>query len=178
MSQSLVNIVVHLVFSTKGRRPLIRDEEREQLHAYITGIPKNHDSQVLEVNSVRDHIHILFGQSKNYAPAKIVEQIKTSSSVWIKTLDPWYADFAWQSGYGAFSVSPIQVEVVRTMFGISLSITGLKIFKRNIAAFARRMANLWMNDMRGIKIGLSRPYRAGINLVGTSTRPFRPGCHI
>jgi putative transposase len=113
MSQSLGNIVVHLVFSTKGRRPLIRDEEREQLHAYITGILKNHDSPLLEVNSVRDHIHILFGLSKNHAPAKIVEQIKTSSSVWIKTLDPWYADFAWQSGYGAFSVSPIHVEVVR-----------------------------------------------------------------
>ncbi|HEV2330992.1 MAG TPA: IS200/IS605 family transposase [Verrucomicrobiae bacterium] len=113
MSQSLANIVVHLVFSTKGRRPLIRDEEREQLHAYITGILKNHDSPLLEVNSVRDHIHILCGQSKNHAPAKIVEQIKTSSSVWIKTLDPWYSDFAWQSGYGAFSVSPIQVEVVR-----------------------------------------------------------------
>jgi putative transposase len=113
VSQSLANFVVHLVFSTKGRRPLIRDEERGQLHAYITGILKNHDSPLLEINSVRDHIHILFAQSKNHAPAKIVEQIKTSSSVWIKTLDPWYSDFAWRSGYAAFSVSPMQVDVVR-----------------------------------------------------------------
>ncbi len=52
MSQSLANIVVHLVFSTKGRRPLIRDEERGQLQAYITGVLKNHDSPFIEINSV------------------------------------------------------------------------------------------------------------------------------
>ena len=113
MSQSLANIVVHLVFSTKHRRPLLRDQERGQLHAYVTGVLKNHDSLLIEVNSVRDHIHILFAQSKNYVPAKIVEQVKTASSGWIKTLDQWYEIFAWQSGYGAFSVSPIHVEAVR-----------------------------------------------------------------
>ncbi|SRR6266498_3931970 len=113
MSQSLSNIIVHLVFSTKDRHPLLRDGERGQLHAYITGILKNHDSPLIEINSVADHIHILFRQSKNYAPAKIVEQIKSSSSSWIKTLDPWYADFAWQTGYGEFSVSPIQIEPVQ-----------------------------------------------------------------
>lgn len=113
MSQSLANIVVHLVFSTKERRPLIRDNERNQLHAYITGVLQNHDSQLIEINSVRDHIHILFVQSKNHAPAKIVEQVNTASSIWIKTLDPWYGDFAWQGGYGEFSVSPTHVEPVR-----------------------------------------------------------------
>jgi hypothetical protein len=76
MSQSLANIILHLVFSTKGRRQLLRDEERGQLHAYITGIVKNYDSPLIEINSVRDHIHILFAQSKNHAPAKIVEQVK------------------------------------------------------------------------------------------------------
>jgi putative transposase len=113
MSQSLANIVIHLVFSTKSRHQLLRDEERGQLHAYISGILKNHDSPLLEINSVRDHIHILFAQSKTHAPAKIVEQVKSASSAWIKTLDAWYSGFAWQSGYGEFSVSPIQVEAVR-----------------------------------------------------------------
>ena len=113
MSQSLANIIVHLVFSTKGRRQFLRDEERGELHAYITGILKNQDSPLIEINSVRDHIHILFGQSKNHAPAKIVEQVKTSSSVWIKGRHAWYGDFAWQGGYGEFSVSPIHVESVR-----------------------------------------------------------------
>ena len=113
MSQSLADIVVHLVFSTKGRRQLLREEERGQLHAYITGILKNHESPLIEINSVRDHIHILFAQSKNHEPAKIVEQVKTSSSAWVKTLDPWYSDFVWQTGYGEFSVSPMHVEAVR-----------------------------------------------------------------
>jgi len=113
MSQSLANIVVHLVFSTKDRRPLLRDEERGQIHAYITGMLKNQDSPLIEINSVRDHIHILFAQSKNHAPAKIVEQVKTSSSGWIKTLNSGYSDFAWQNGYGEFSVSPMHVGPVR-----------------------------------------------------------------
>src|SRR3954454_9918205 len=113
MSQSLAHIVVHLVFSTKSRRPLLRDEERSELHAYITGVLKNQNSPLIEINSVRDHIHILFAQSKNHAPAKIVEQVKTASSTWIKTLDPWYHDFTWQGGYGEFSVSPMHVEPVR-----------------------------------------------------------------
>ncbi len=113
MSQSLANIVVHLVFSTKGRRQLLRDEERGQLHAYITGVLKNHESLLIAINSVHDHIHILFAQSKNHAPAKIVEQVKTASSTWIKTFDRWHSDFAWQTGYGEFSVSPIHVEAVR-----------------------------------------------------------------
>jgi putative transposase len=113
MSQSLANIIVHLVFSTKERRPLLREEERGQLHSYMTGILRNHDSPLIEINSVRDHVHILFAQSKNHAPARIVEQVKSSSSSWIKTQNPWYADFAWQTGYGEFSVSCTHVEMVR-----------------------------------------------------------------
>jgi REP element-mobilizing transposase RayT len=113
VSQSLANIIVHLVFSMKGRRQLLRDEERDQLHACITGVLKNHNSSLIEINSARDHIHMLFVQSKTHTPAKIVEQVKTASSAWIKTLDSWYSDFPWQSGYGEFSVSPLHVDAVR-----------------------------------------------------------------
>lgn len=113
MSQSLSNIIVHLVFSTKERRPLLRDAERGELHAYITGTLKNLESPVIQINSVRDHVHVLFVQSKNYAPAKIIEQLKSSSSGWIKTLNDCYSNFAWQNGYGEFSVSPTHVEAVR-----------------------------------------------------------------
>jgi REP element-mobilizing transposase RayT len=113
MSQLLANIVIHLVFSTKGRRQFLRDMERSQLHAYITGVLKNDDSPVIEINSVSDHVHVLFAQSKNHALAKVVEQVKSASSGWIKTLDVWYLDFGWQNGYGGFSVSPMHVEAVR-----------------------------------------------------------------
>jgi putative transposase len=113
MSQSLANIVVHLVFSTKERRPLLRDAERNRLHAYIAGILENHRSPLIEVNSVQDHIHILFAQSKAHAPARVVEQVKASSSAWLKAQNTWYGDFAWQAGYGEFSVSPTHVQRIR-----------------------------------------------------------------
>jgi len=110
---SYVSSYLHCVFSTKERRPLLREVERGKLHAYMTGILRNHDSPLIQINSVRDHVHILFAQSKNHAPAKIVEQVKSSSSGWIKTQNRWYADFAWQTGYGEFSVSCTHVETVR-----------------------------------------------------------------
>ena len=92
---------------------MIRDQERENLHAYIIGILKNLQSPSLETNSVEDHIHILFSLSKNHALAKVIGEVKESSSAWMKTQDKWYRDFYWQGGYAAFSVSESQVEIVR-----------------------------------------------------------------
>jgi len=113
MSQSLVKNAVHLVFSTKDRRRLLRDQEREELHCYITGILNNKKSPLIEINSVGDHMHILYAQSKNVALAKIVEQVKSLSSGWLKEQHRAYGRFAWQAGYGAFSVSHSHIEAVR-----------------------------------------------------------------
>lgn len=113
MSQSLAKILVHLTFSTKDRRPLLRDRERGQLHAYVIGVLSNHKCPSLETNSVSDHMHILFLLSKNMALAKVIGEIKESTSAWVKTLDPWYHDFYWQGGYASFSVSESRVEIVR-----------------------------------------------------------------
>ncbi len=113
MSQSLVKLLVHLAFSTKERRGVIRDQERDKLHAYVIGILNNLKSPSLETNSVSDHIHILFSLSKNHALAKVVGEVKESSSAWIKTQDAWYREFYWQGGYAAFSVSESQAERVR-----------------------------------------------------------------
>src|SRR5206468_2188102 len=67
----------------------------------------------LETNSVSDHMHILFLLSKNVALAKVIGEVKESTSSWIKTLDPWYRDFYWQGGYASFSVSESRAETVR-----------------------------------------------------------------
>jgi len=112
MPQSLSNVLVHLIFSTKDRRPLIRDDVREALHGYIVGILENQESPSLRTNSVEDHMHILFVLSKNLALAKVVQEAKQSSSKWIKEQDDAYRDFAWQNGYAAFSVSESQRDVV------------------------------------------------------------------
>jgi REP element-mobilizing transposase RayT len=113
MPQSLANLLVHLIFSTKDRRPLIRDDVREHLHAYIVGILENQQSPSLQISSVEDHLHILFVLSKNLPLAKVVQEVKQSSSKWIKSQGEWYADFGWQNGYAAFSVSESQRDVVR-----------------------------------------------------------------
>jgi putative transposase len=105
MSQSLAKVLVHLVFSVKNRRPLLREHVHDELRAYLAGILRNHESPALEIGVVEDHVHILFRLSRNLAIATIVEQVKKSSSKWIKTQGPAFATFAWQNGYGAFSVS-------------------------------------------------------------------------
>ena len=113
MPQSLANILVHLIFSTKERRPLIRDDVRERLHTYIVGILENQKSASLQTNSVEDHAHILFVLSKNLPLAKVVQEVKQSSSKWIKGQGEGYSDFGWQNGYAAFSVSESQRDAVR-----------------------------------------------------------------
>ena len=111
MPQSLANILVHLIFSTKQREPWIHDEIRPRLNAYVLGILANHQSPSVATNSVKDHMHILLALSKNYSVSKIVEEIKTDSSRWMK--EQGIRGFRWQNGYGAFSIGQSQVTAVK-----------------------------------------------------------------
>jgi putative transposase len=111
MPQSLANLLVHVIFSTKERRPLIDDPVRAQLHGYMAGILKGIESPALIINSVPDHVHILCAMSKNIAACKLVEEVKTGSSKWMKTQG--VPLFGWQNGYGAFSVSQSGADEVR-----------------------------------------------------------------
>jgi putative transposase len=110
MSQSLANILVHAVWSTKDRRPLISEETRAGLHGYMAGILKNLESPAVIINSVADHVHIFCMLSKNLAACKLVEEVKKSSTKWMKTKGA--AGFAWQNGYGVFSVSQSNANIV------------------------------------------------------------------
>jgi len=112
MSQSLAQILVHLVFSTKDRHPLIHDDIRGELHAYLSGILRAHESPALMINTEPDHAHILFSLSKKRALADVVEEVKKGSSKWIKSRGPAYTGFYWQGGYGAFAVSESHREEV------------------------------------------------------------------
>ena len=111
MSQSLANMLIHAVWTTKDRRPLISDDARAGLHGYLAGILKGVDSPVLIINSVADHVHILCRLSKNIAASKLVEVVKKQTSKWMKQLG--VPIFAWQNGYGVFSVSQSNVDAVR-----------------------------------------------------------------
>ena len=114
MPQSLAKILVHTVFSTKDRRPLIRDKPlREELHRYLGGILANLDCQPIIVGGVEDHIHILSALSRTREAAEMVKEVKRGSSLWIKTKGPDLQDFAWQNGYGIFSIGFSQIASVR-----------------------------------------------------------------
>jgi REP element-mobilizing transposase RayT len=112
MSQSLAKNILHLIFSTKNRQPLITPEIRPDLHSYIGGILRHWESPAILMNSVADHIHILFCLSKNHALKVLVEEVKKGSSKWIKTKGREFDQFYWQAGYGAFSVSQSGVTAV------------------------------------------------------------------
>jgi REP element-mobilizing transposase RayT len=114
MPQSLAKILVHTVFSTKDRRPFLRDKIlREELHRYLGGILTNLDCQPLIIGGVEDHVHILSTLSRTCEAAEMVKEVKRGSSLWLKTKSPDLNDFAWQNGYGIFSIGFSQVETVR-----------------------------------------------------------------
>jgi REP-associated tyrosine transposase len=112
MPQSLAKIYVHLIFSTKNRQPLLDEDIRTELTSYIGGVLKNLDCQPIEIGGTKDHVHILCCLSKNLALSKLIEEIKTSSSKWVKAKESTLAQFHWQNGYGAFSVSQSHLNAV------------------------------------------------------------------
>jgi len=112
MPQSLSKIYIHIVFSTKNRRPLIGDGIKNEVWAYIGGICKNMECNPVRVGGHDDHVHICCTLSKKVTTAKLLEEIKKESSRWIKTRGVQYENFHWQDGYGVFSVKPSDVERV------------------------------------------------------------------
>ena len=114
MSQSLVQIYVHIVYSTKDRKPFLRDREfRDRTHRYLAGICKNLKSPALVVGGVEDHVHILSRLGKTIKIADLIRDLKRDSSKWIKIEQPRLAGFHWQQGYGAFSSSPSHVDALK-----------------------------------------------------------------
>jgi len=110
MPQSLTLIYQHVIFSTKSRRPFLRDlEVRSRLHAFLAGICDRQSCPSLQVGGVEDHVHLLFRQRPTTTIADVIRDLKRDSSKWIKTVDEKYVRFSWQSGYAAFSVSANRV---------------------------------------------------------------------
>jgi REP element-mobilizing transposase RayT len=115
VAQSLSKIVVHTVFSTHGRLPFFRDPElREELHRYLGGILIRLDCQPIIIGGTEDHVHLLGSLSRTCEAAMMVKELKRGSSVWLKTKHQELHDFAWQNGYGIFSVGYSQIESARS----------------------------------------------------------------
>jgi REP element-mobilizing transposase RayT len=113
MPQSLVSLNVHLIFSTKNREPFIDARLAPRLYAYIGGIVRNTKSVPLAIGGIADHIHLLVSLGRQICTSDLVRDVKSNSSGWVHETFPDRAAFAWQSGYGAFSVSKSIIEKVK-----------------------------------------------------------------
>ena len=113
MSDSYTNLLYHIVFSTKDRRPLITPEYEVRLHDYIGGTIRSFGGICLELNGTADHVHLLAKLRPNRAVSDILRDLKSNASGWMHDVFPLLENFSWQRGYGAFSVSHSNIEEVR-----------------------------------------------------------------
>jgi REP element-mobilizing transposase RayT len=109
MPNTYTEIHIQAVFAVQNRQSLIRDSWKAELYKYITGIFKNNNHKVLQINGVADHIHVLFGMRPTQSLSELMKQVKHDSSKWINNKGFVNGRFSWQSGYGAFSYSKSEV---------------------------------------------------------------------
>jgi putative transposase len=108
MPQSHACILIHVIFSTKNRAPWIGKPHWPETHAFLAGVARKCDCEAYRVGGVEDHVHLAIRLGRTLAVSDLVKELKTSSSKWIKTREGISSDFAWQNGYGAFSLGMSQ----------------------------------------------------------------------
>jgi putative transposase len=113
MPDSYTNLLYHIIFSTKDRRPLITDLYQPRLYDYIGGTIRGLGGVCLELNGTEDHVHVLTKLRPDKALSDVLRELKANASGWMHDVFPKLMDFSWQRGYGAFAVSQSNVEQVR-----------------------------------------------------------------
>ncbi|MDB4766997.1 IS200/IS605 family transposase [bacterium] len=106
-------ILVHVVFSTKFRKPVLHDDWRDELLAYIGGTIKDHKAVLLRSGGIEDHVHLSIKFHPSFAISSTIQMLKANSSKWINSESKTKQKFQWQSGYGAFSVSQSMADSVK-----------------------------------------------------------------
>ena len=135
MAQSLVKNYIHIIFSTKHRFPFIDEPIEKELFNYLGGVCKSLECQPIVVGGHSDHVHILCLLSRKITLAKLLEEIKSHSSKWIKTKGENYKNFYWQDGYGAFSVNPRETDIVVKDISTQREHHSKKTFQREFMQF-------------------------------------------
>jgi len=110
MPQSLSQVILHVVFSTKDRRPWLDPDIRPRMHAYLATLCRDCDCQAYRVGGAADHVHTAARLARTVSQAELLEKIKKTSSAWMKTQGEQYGSFFWQGGYGDFSIGWSQLE--------------------------------------------------------------------
>lgn len=136
MSHTLGNILLHFIFSTEGRRPLIKPEFRDDLFAYLGGMVREMKGAALIVNGDVDHVHMLIRVRPMHSAAEIARVVKTNSSRWLR--EKHRPDFAWQTGYGVFSVSESGVAEVTEYIAGQQEHHKRRSFQEEFVAFLKK----------------------------------------
>ena len=144
MPQSLSAVYIHLVFSTKDRRPLLRDKAgREARHSYLGGVSKQLDCPPIQVGGVEDHIHLLARFGRTITQAEWVKELKRVSNLWLKERDREFGDFEWQGGYADFSVSQSNLEQVKQYIARQEEHHDKMVFQDELRALLRKHEITW-----------------------------------
>ena len=138
MSHTSTNLLVHLIFSTKARALLITSAIESDLHAYLGGIIREIGGAALSINGTSDHVHLLVRLPADESVADVARVIKTNSSRWIHERWPERREFAWQTGYGAFTVSESSVSRVRRYIASQPEHHKRRSFREEFLAFLQK----------------------------------------
>ena len=135
MPQSLSYLLIHIIFSTKNRVPVLGPNNSSALHAYLATVTRNAGCECYRVGGVEDHVHLAIRLARTMTTANLVEELKTSSSKWLKTQSTELGDFAWQRGYGAFSVGPSDLDALRHYIDTQEAHHRTRTFQQEYRAF-------------------------------------------
>lgn len=138
MGQTLTCLRYHIIFNTKGRRPQINSSIRERMYEYIGGIVKNERGVLLAAGGTEDHIHLLVSIPAQASLADALRMIKSNCSKWVHETFPEFRDFAWQAGYGAFTVSYSNEDDVRRYIANQPQHHKRKTFQEELVEFLHR----------------------------------------
>lgn len=134
----MVRNYLHITFSTKNRESIIKPPYENELHSYLGGIASKLECPPIKIGGYNDHIHIACMLSKKIALVKLIEELKSHSSKWIKTLDGSLKHFYWQDGYGAFSINPSEIDTVSEYIANQHEHHRNKTFQEEYRAFLKK----------------------------------------
>ncbi len=138
MSQTLSRVLVHYVFSTRNREPLISSDVEADLYAYMGGICRAHDSPLLSMGGMPDHVHMLVVLGRKISMSDLMMEVKKDSSKWIKTRGREFSEFHWQDGYGAFSIGESQRNDLLRYIATQKEHHKTRTFKEELVALLER----------------------------------------
>ena len=138
MAQSLSKILIHLVFSAKNRERWIKEDIQSELHAYLAGACRSFGCEAYRVGGTEDHVHIACTLPRTLTVSKLMEEIKKSSSAWFKDQRPKMYGFAWQAGYGAFSLGQSQLPKLIEYIANQQNHHRNRTFKEELRDFLKR----------------------------------------